>query len=204
MWLWPDKQRSGAPQVLRLIRLEVPRKGQGRQRSEMWLVTDVLDPQLLTRPEAGRFYAKRWPANECTFRTWKTTLNAAKLLSRTPIMAEPEAENSLCALMLLQISVALARRAQRRDRRTISVARAKRTWCRALRAVACGRRIGNFRAQLRQCVCDVYRRRKPKVRRPWPERKEFRALKTPIFRKLSKRRKALGLLRLEEQQRATA
>jgi hypothetical protein len=202
VWLWPDEKRKGTPLVLRLIKIELPCRNGKCQ--EMWLVTDVLESERLTREEAATFYRKRWPANECTFRTWKHTLDAEKLASRTPIMAEPESEFSLCALMLLELSICLARRKQRRDHRRISVARAKRVWCRAMRGLAQGRQTKNFREELSACVGDTYRRRKPKVRRRWPKRKEHRSIKRPIFRKLGMRRKALGILRLEEQQRATA
>jgi hypothetical protein len=204
VWLWPERKGAGAPLVLRLIKLAMPCRTKRGQHQEMWLVTDVLETQHLTREEAAKFYCKRWPASECTFRTWKHTLAAEKPHSRTPIMTEPECEFSLCALMLLEISVCLACRKQRRDRRTISVAKAKRVWSRALRALARGRQKARFQAELSQCVGDTYRRRRPKVKRPWPARKEHRSPKTPVFRMLGQRRKALGLLRLEEQKRATA
>jgi|GEM_PF-753173 len=204
VWLWPDLKHKGAPLVLRLIRINLPCRKKGGKCQEMWLVTDVLEPERLTREEAAKFYCKRWPANECTFRTWKHTLDAEKLASHTPIMAEPESEFSLCALMLLEVSICLARRKQRRDRRRISVAQAKRVWCRAMRALAPKSRTHNFCKELSGCVVDNYRRRKPKVRRRWPKRKEHRSIKSPIFRKLGMRLKRLGSLRLEEQKRATA
>jgi hypothetical protein len=204
VWLWPDLKRQGAPLVLRLIKIALPCRSKRGKCQEMYLVTDVLEPERLTREEAATFYGKRWPANECTFRTWKKTLAAEKLASRTPIMAEPESEFSLCALMLLQISICLARREQRYERRRISVARAKRVWCRALRALAQGRQTNQFHAELSKCVGDIYRRRRPKVRRKWPARKEHGSIKSPLFRKLGKRLKCLGMLRLEEQKRATA
>jgi hypothetical protein len=204
VWLWPDRKRQGAPLVLRLIKIELPCRSKRGKCQEMYLVTDVLESERLTREEAATFYRKRWPANECTFRTWKKTLAAEKLASRTPIMAEPESEFSLCALMLLQVSICMARRKQQRDRRRISVARARRVWCQALRALAQGRQTNQFHAMLSECVGDNYRRRKPKVRCKWPARKEHSSIKTPLFRKLGKHLKDLGLLRLEEQKRATA
>lgn len=204
VWLWPNLKREGVPLMLRLIKIEMPCRTKRGKSTEMWLVTDVLEAELLTRDEAAMFYRKRWPASECTFRTWKHTLNAAKLASRTPIMAEPESEFSLCALMLLELSICLARRKQRHDRRRISVARAKRVWSRAMRALTRRRTTNKFQAELSACVGDTYRRRKPKVRRRWPQRKEHRSPKSPIFLKLGKRLKALGNARLEEQQRATA
>ena len=203
VWLWPDQKRKGAPLVLRLIKIALPCRTKRGQCQEMWLVTDVLESERLTREETATFYRKRWPANECTFRTWKHTLDAEKLDSRTPIMAEPESDFSLCALMLLELSICLARRKQRHERRRISVARAKGVWCRALRALAQGRQTNKFSAELRASVGDTYRRRRPKVRRKWPVRKEHHSIKSPIFRKLGMRLKGLGMLRLEEQQRAT-
>jgi hypothetical protein len=204
VWLWPDAKRKSAPLVLRLIKIELPCRNKHGKCQRMWLVTDVLETERLTREETATFYRKRWPANECTFRTWKHTLDAEKLNSRTPIMAEPESEFSLCALMLLELSICLARRKQRHERRKLSVARAKRAWCRAMRALAQGRQTKKFSAELKKCVGDIYRRRKPKVRRKWPARKEHRSIKSPLFRKLGMRLKSLGELRLDEQQRATA
>ena len=204
VWLWPDRKRTGAPLVLRLIKIELPCRNKRGKCQEMYLVTDVLESERLTREEATTFYRKRWPASECTFRTWKKTLAAEKLASRTPIMAEPESEFSLCALMLLQMSICMARRKQRRDRRRSSVARARRVWCKALRALARGRPTNQFQAKLSECVVDRYRRRRPKVRRKWPVRKEHGSIKSPLLRKLGMRLKGLGLLRLEEQKRATA
>jgi hypothetical protein len=204
VWLWPERKGEGKPLVLRLIKIELPCRTKRGQRQVMWLVTDILEPTRLTIAESARYYGKRWPANECTFRTWKHTLAGEKLVSRTPIMAESESAFSLCALMLLQLSVRLARRKQRRDRRTLSVAQAKRVWGRALRAVARGRHSQKFQEELGECIGDTYRRRKPKVKRPWPARKQYHALKTPIFRKLDRQRKSSGLLRLEEAKRASA
>lgn len=203
VWLWPERKGEGAPLVLRLLKIALPCRTKRGHHQEMWLLTNVLDAERLTREEAAHLYRRRWPANECTFRTWKHTLAAEKPLSRTPLLVEPECEFSLCTLMLLEISVCLARRKQRRDRCTLSVAKAKRAWHQALGALA-RRRSTKFQAALSQCVGDTYRRRKPKAKRPWPARKEHRSPKPPVFRKLGKRRKALGLLRLEEQKRATA
>lgn len=163
----------------------------------IWLVTDVLEPQELTTQEAHRFYAKRWPASECTFRTWKGALDAGKLDSRTPELAEREAEFSLCTLMLLQVSVYWARH-RKRLRRSASVAQAQRVWRKALRALVGGRARRTFREDLANCRVDGCRRRRPKASRPWPARKEHNQAKAPKLRRLDARLKALGHRRLAE------
>lgn len=208
VWLWPEDQQEGPPLVLRLLRVERRVRGKRRgkggrrklKREVLWLATDVLDEEQLTCAEAGRLYARRWPASEGTFRTWKRTLDAAKLYSRTPELAERESEFSLCALQVLEV-LAWTARQRRKDRnpRPVSVARARRVWRKAVAATAAGRTTGWLGGELAAAITDSYRRRRAKVRRAWPQRKEHRMLKGPEFRKLGPRRKQSGLLRLQEQ-----
>lgn len=201
VWLWPDNQRSQAPVVLRLIRIEIAAAG-NRKKSEMWLVTNILDETKLTRGEASQLYQKRWRANECTFRDWKRTMDAAKLDSRTPAMAEREEEFGLCAMQVLQVTTLLARKQHRKEHsrsRSVSVAKAQRAWRRAARALAASKRTLCFSAQIAECVADSYVRKSKKVRRAWPERKAHESPKAPVLRRLEKRLKANGLRKLEEQ-----
>lgn len=207
VWLWPKEQEKAGqrPLVLRLIRLErvVGYRGKGRKRREkrevIWLVTNVLEKKRLTRKEAQQLYEKRWPASEGTFRTWKRTLEKAKLQSRTPEMAERESEFSLLGLMLLE-TLSWAARKARRDgrRRKVSVAQARRIWRKAARETMAGKRTNSFRKQMAEAMVDGYRRRKPKVRRPWPQRKEHNSFKDPNLLKLDAARKRRGLERLQE------
>lgn len=199
VWLWPDGKRSQVPVVLRLIRLETTASGSGK-KSEIWLVTNILDEIKLTREEASQLYQKRWRANECTFRDWKVTLDAAKLDSRTPEMAEREEEFGLCAMQVLQVTTLLARKQRRKERgRSVSVAKAHRAWRKAARALAAGRSTHWFSARIVDCVADGYVRKSKKVRRAWPERKAHESPKAPVLRRLEKRLKANGLKKLEEQ-----
>jgi len=215
VWLWPENRAEAPPIVLRLICLAEPKRGKGgrkrgrhQPRQELWLLTNVLDERALPRELARRFYRWRWPASEGTFRSWKRTLDAAKLHNRTPVRAQREMELSLCALAILEALASGARKGQggrrkkRQARRPASVAGARRVWRKAVRAVAAGKATNWFRASIGAAVEDGYRRRRPKVRRRWPERKEHRWPKKPVFRRLPKWRKELGLLRLEEQNRA--
>jgi hypothetical protein len=214
VWLWPNHDRKQPPLVLRLIRLRVTCRTDRRKQEALWLVTDVLDETALTRDEARQFYGKRWPGNECTFRTWKHTLDAAKLDSRIPETAEREAEFSLCSLLLLQVSTLSARRESRKKRRQarrkmgtrVSAAQALRVWRDIATQLIGPRRIRKnaFAEALADCVVDVYRRHSSKVRRKWPKRKDHRTPGTPIFRKLDRATKILGCKRLEEQQRVAS
>ena len=200
VWLWPDGKHKHAPLVLRLIRLETKAKA-SRKKSEMWLVTNVLDESKLTREEASALYQKRWRANECTFRDWKKTLDETKLDSRTPEMAEREQELGLCAMQLLQAATWIARtqsRKETRRNRNVSVAKAQRAWRKAARDLAAGRATKWFKAKLLICVGDDYIRKSKKVRRVWPERKAHETPKAPILRRLEKRLKTKGTIRLDE------
>ena len=200
VWLWPDGKHKRAPLVLRLIRIETTAQA-SRKKSEMWLVTNVLDESKLTRGEASALYQKRWRANECTFRDWKKTLDESKLDSRTPEMAQREQEFGLCAMQFLQVMTLTARKQSRKEHRrerSVSVAQAQRIWRKAARAMAAGKSTRWFKAEILVCVGDDYIRKSKKVRRAWPERKAHESPKAPILRRLAKRLKAKGTLKLEE------
>ena len=200
VWLWPDGKHKCAPLVLRLIRIETQAQA-SRKKSEMWLVTNVLDESKLTRGEASALYQKRWRANECTFRDWKKTLAESKQDSRTPEMAQREQEFGLCAMQFLQVMTLTARKQSRKTRRrerSVSVAKAQRIWRKAARAMAAGKSTRWFKAEILVCVCDDYIRKSKKVRRTWPERKAHESPKAPILRRLAKRLKVKGAIKLEE------
>lgn len=202
VWLWPDKKRGHPPVVLRLIRIEA--ESDSGKKCEMWLATNVLDATQLTREEASGLYDKRWGACECTFRDLKDTLDARKLDSRTPAMTEREEEFELMAMQLLQVTVLVARKQSRKERRRnrrVSVAKAQRIWRRAARRLAAGKSTRWFKAEMLRCVGDDYKRNSKKVRRPWPQRKAHESPKAPIFRRLTKTLKVIGDRNLCEEKR---
>jgi hypothetical protein len=205
VWLWPDHKQTQAPLVLRLIKLERrTRCSRGDRRKfkteTIWLVTNVLDGKLLSPEEASVLYEKRWPANECTFRDWKKTLDESKLASRTPQMAECEQEFGLCAMQILQVMTLLARAKRRHRRREcrVSVAQAQRVWRKAARALTAGKSTRWFKVKLATCVGDEYIRKSRKIRREWPERKAHETPKAPKMRRLTKRLKIKGANKLQE------
>lgn len=200
VWLWPDGKQKHAPLVLRLIRLETQAQASGK-KSEMWLVTNVLDEKKLTREEASSLYQKRWRANECTFRDWKKTLDESKLDSRTPDMTAREQEFGLCAMQLLQVLTLIARKQSRKEarrNRNVSVAKAQRVWRKAARDLAAERSTKWFKEKIVVCTGDEYIRKSKKVRRTWPERKAHESPKAPILRRLTKQLKAKGTIKLDE------
>ena len=72
MYLWPQNHRRGRPLVLRLIVLR-----HGKQ--DVYLLTDVLDPEQLTDEEAATLFGMRW-GEEVFYRSYKQTLQRRKLL----------------------------------------------------------------------------------------------------------------------------
>jgi DDE family transposase len=79
VYLWPtDQQKRNEPALqLRLIVLQKP------GRRPVYLLTDVLDPELLGDDEASQFYEQRW-GEEVFYRTTKQTFEFHCLRSRTP------------------------------------------------------------------------------------------------------------------------
>ena len=92
----------------------------------------------------------------------------------------------------------MVKRKTARKKRQVSVAKAQQVWNKAARAVARGKATSGFKAQLVECVVDVYKRKSRKVRQAWPERKAHESPKAPKLRRLTKQLKAKGIIKLEE------
>ena len=107
VYYWPQKkqEKREPPIRCRLIRV----KAKGRTRHDVWLLTNILDPERLSAKTAARFYRWRWK-NEGLFRTYKRTLKKVKLCSRTVRLIHREAEGSLLALQILLAHADLALR----------------------------------------------------------------------------------------------
>jgi len=213
VWLWPEgAQKDGAPVVLRLIPLRrrkrkwVRYKGGRRRRGKrgrwetkvetLWLLTDVLDEKALTAAEAKELYERRWPANEIGFRDWKHTLQGKKLRSRTPVQVEWEADFLLVAQQGLQGLGLRAQAGRGWKLQPVSLAGVLRVWRWARRRKAAKRGVVGLRRKLRKAVLDEYERKKPKQKRRWAQRKEYRVIGRPKIRKLSAALKRKGEERL--------
>lgn len=104
VYYWPQEaqQKGARPLLLRLLRI----RGK-KPADDVWLLTNVLDRQRLSRPLAGKYYSWRWEC-EGFFRTYKRVLHKTKLRSRTVRLVHREAEGALLAVQLLLAQGALA------------------------------------------------------------------------------------------------
>lgn len=97
IYLWPDKmaKKKLPPLVVRLIEIRVG-------KTNMSLVTNVLETTRLSAKKAKVFYKMRWGV-ELQFRTLKQTFERRVLRSRTPARALVELDWSLVGLWLIQL-----------------------------------------------------------------------------------------------------
>jgi Transposase DDE domain len=184
VFCWPQEfQRKERPPLpVRLIRIR-----SRKQQRDVWLVTNVLDPQRLTVAQAGQYYRWRWE-NEGLFRTYKRTLAKTKLQSRTVRLVHREAEGALLATQLLLAQGVLAQSGgtcRCSPRKVLMV----------IREVIVGR-IGvreraRFYKRLTAAIREQRKRTTPKVKRVWPRRFEHRPPGPPKIRVLSEKSKAL-------------
>jgi Transposase DDE domain len=187
VYYWPKTAHAhGKPPLkLRLIRVR------GRKRQDVWLLTNVLSPQRLSRQQAGEFYRWRWQI-EGVFRTYKRTLPKLKMCSRTEALAYREAEVSLLALQLL---LAQQLRRQRDGSQVVLRMGSARQGLLRVRSeiiTAIGARLGPRQQRWYRARLMEVRRGGPgrKVRRKWPKRKDHKPPKPPKLRVMPQRLKA--------------
>ncbi len=190
VYYWPEAvQKENLPPLLcRLIRV----KATGQIKNDVWLLTNILDPQKLSAKTAAKFYRWRW-RNEGLFRTYKRTLKKFKLSSRTVKLIHRELEGSLLAL---QILLAHADLAVRRQDATGEIAISPRQVLIEIRKEinrdgTSHRRRPTYARRLGQCAADTRRQTSPKASREWPRRKPHKAPAPPKFLTLRDDQKAM-------------
>lgn len=174
--LWPEqvRRRGGEPLVLRLVRL---RQG----RTELVLVTNVLDRRLLSDREALAIYRRRWGV-EVFIRSFKQTFGKGRLRSTAPQNAQRELEWSLCALWSLQLLGATELMEEGFDPTQLSTAEALRSLQAALATVFSGP-LSLF-AGLAALAHDGYRRGS-KSSRSYPRKKRKPTPRPPTLRRMN-------------------
>jgi hypothetical protein len=187
VYYWPSAvQSKGLPPIAaRLLRI----KG---QKADVWLLTNVLDKQQLSRRTAGQVYRWRW-RNEGLFRDYKRLLGKMKLSSRTVALVHREAEGSLLALQLL-----LALAVQTPAGQAVALPGSPRRELLRLRGAltAALRSLGPRQfAQYQEMLRVVRSAPRPqrvsaKVRQEWTRRKDHKPPKPPKLRPLSDALKA--------------
>lgn len=189
VYYWPKTaQDQGKPPIRgRLIRVH-----SRRRKVDVWLLTNVEDPERLAAETAARFYRWRWES-EGFFRTYKRTLKKVKLSSRTVGLVHREAEASMIAtqLLLCQGALAMPTTAARDERPVLcSPRRVLLEIRREISGDLRGKRP--FGERLAQAKRERRSRATPKEKRQWPRRKTHKPPQPPIILKLSKQQKAIA------------
>jgi hypothetical protein len=180
VYYWPKTIRDeGRPPLRgRLIRVH-----SRKLKVDVWLFTNVEDPQYLPPELAAKFYRWRWE-NEGFFRTYKRTLQKVKLSSRTVRLVHREAEASMIATQLLLCQGALAMPAPRKD--AIPVMCSPRgVLLEIRREIRSSHPRKNFGKRLSQAQRERRQRISPKEKREWPRRKPHKPPKPPAILRLT-------------------
>ena len=182
---WPKTvEKEGKPPIRgRLICIHSE-----RHKVDVWLLTNVEDPQRLSHETAGIFYRWRWE-NECFFRTYKRTLHKVKLMSRTLRLVHREAEASMIATQLLLCQGALAMPAPKAD--SLPVMCSPRGVLLEIRREITGRtRLKEpFAVRITKAKREQRERTSPKQIREWPSRKQHKPPHPPVLLRLTKAQK---------------
>jgi hypothetical protein len=186
-------QKKGlAPIRCRLIRVPAKgkRQGKGSVQRDVWLLTDVLDPDRMSVATAAKFYRWRW-RNEGMFRTYKRTIKKLKLTSRTVALVHREAELSLLATQVLLAHADLALRpATATEGPVISPRKVLIEVRKEIEAVA-KPKVKSYRERLGRCRAEARKQSSPKSTREWPRRKPTKPPKPPCLHTLSEEQKAM-------------
>jgi hypothetical protein len=164
VYAWPKhKQRRCPPLHLRLLKL-------GRGKKAVYLLTNVLDPTQLSHAAAGIIYRLRWGA-EIFYRTFKRTMDLAKLKSRAGQRAAMELEWALIACCLVGLLGTQALHQAGQDLRRVSPAGLVHACRHALfhgQTMRLGRQGDRFHEMLSRALRDVYVRNSSKRSRHRP------------------------------------
>jgi hypothetical protein len=167
VYVWPDSaaRKKQPPLILRLVRLQ-------SERGDVFLLTNVLNPRLLSDALASRLYTLRWGI-ELQFRTLKQTFGRRTLRSRTPDRAYAELEWSLLGLWIIHLSAVKEQVKIGEPPSRTSAAMAIRVvrsilfvWCEVPEKGA------DLWTRLRNAVIDTYERQSSKRARYRPNKKD--------------------------------
>jgi len=185
VYYWPKTQQAeGKPPIRgRLLRIH-----SARHKVDVWLFTNVEDPQRLSLETAATCYRWRWE-NEGFFRTYKRTLKKVTLMSRTLRLVHREAEASMIATQLLLCQGALAMPAPAKDSLPVMCS-PRGVLLEASRDISAhqepkrpfGERIAHAQRERRV-------RRSAKQKREWPRRKPHTPPHPPVLLKLTEEQK---------------
>jgi len=176
VYLWPDREaaRHQPPLVLRLV---VAHGG----RHPVYLVTSVLDEEILSDEQIIKIYALRWGI-ELFYRHFKQTFNRRKLRSHRGENAEVEATWSLLGLWSLGLHAQVELARDDIPARQVSVAGLLRAYRAAMKEYRSRPGPGeSLWERLSEAVIDAYVRTN-KASRDYPRKKHAHAIGAPEIR----------------------
>lgn len=178
VYCWPDAamKKEQPPLVLRLLHFH-------DGRGEVYLVTNILDTDELSAPQASQIYRRRWGI-ELQFRSLKQTYGRAKLRARTPEIAEIEMHWSLLGLTMLQLLAVKEQTRSGEPATKTSIASVLRI-LRSMMAAPSETRASSesLRKRLQNATTDSYTRHGKKKSRNYPRRKQEPSAGPPIILK---------------------
>ncbi len=149
-------------------------------RREMGLITNVLDPALLSDEQAREAYRLRWGI-ELWFRQLKQTAARRQLASRAPQQATLELAWLVVAMTLLGLLGVSQVIGRGGDPLALSPAQALGTVRQLAQQPHLRGGLRTLRRRLGPCVKDDCQRQAPKVRVAWPAKKREHPPATPII-----------------------
>jgi hypothetical protein len=190
VYLWPSQvqRKNGCPPlVLRLITLR-----DGRNKV-IHLLSDLLETQELSDPQASRLYRLRWGV-EVLYRSLKQTLGKRKMVCRSPDHAAVELNWAMVSLWGLSLLAAEEVDNSKTSSKTppaqLSIAKALRPVRRVIRSAPPRHGKGlTLAAQLALAVRDTYTRKSAKRSRNPVSKKKDPLPKAPLARMASKAEK---------------
>jgi len=185
VYVWPDQARrqQKPPLVLRLY-------GFTDGREDVYLVTNVLEEDRLSRSQMRDIYQARWGI-ETYYRDFKQTFGRRKLLSKTAANARLELDWSILGLWAVCLYGTAQQVAQGTKPNQRSVANLLHAFRLPLEQPKCPADEGEdlFRL-IALAVKDIYKRTKSKASRNPPRKKKKHAIGQPIIQNATKEQRS--------------
>lgn len=187
VYVWPDQARrqQTPPLALRLHELT-----EGKEH--VFLVTNVLDEERLSRSQLRDIYQARWGI-ETYYRDFKQTFGRGKLLSKTAENARLELDWSILGLWAICLYGTAQQIAQGIGPKRRSVANLLHAFRLTLEQPKCPADEGEdlFRL-IARAVKDSYKRRSAKASRNPPRKKQKHAIGQPIIQNATQEQQSAG------------
>ncbi len=187
VYYWPKRQqKEGKPPLRgRLMRIH-----SARHKTDVWLFTNVEDPQQLSWETAATCYRWRWE-NEGFFRTYKQTLKKATLMGRTVAQVHREAEASMIATQLLLCQGAMAMPPAPKNGLPV-MCRPRRVLLEARHDISARKEPTKpFAERIARAARERRVRTSAKEKREWPRRKAHTAPHPPLLLRLTDEQKIM-------------